>query len=89
MGVALITGCSRGFGPGSAVGLAEAGDTVDASMRTPSKQGALQEACEVAGVEVEVVQLDVTDDDSDGWIQGRFALDDAGWAGLIRSTVGF
>ena len=76
-------------GLGSAVGLAEEGDTVYASMRTPSEQGALREACEMGGVEVEVVQLDVTDDNSDGWIQGRFALDDAGTAGLISSTVGF
>lgn len=27
--------------------------------------------------------------DHDGWIQGRFALDDAGWANLIKTTVGY
>jgi NAD(P)-dependent dehydrogenase (short-subunit alcohol dehydrogenase family) len=64
MGVVLITGCSSGFGLGSAVGFAQAGDRVYASMRTPSKQGALRKACEEAGVEVEVLQLDVTDDAS-------------------------
>lgn len=64
MSVVMITGCSTGFGLGSAVGFAKEGDTVYATMRTPSKQGALQDACRQAGVEVNVVQLDVTDDAS-------------------------
>ena len=64
MGVVLITGCSSGFGLGAAVGFAREGDTVYATMRTPSKQGALQDACKEAGVAVNVIQLDVTDDAS-------------------------
>lgn len=59
--VALITGASSGFGLLTAVELARAGFRVFASMRDPSRQGGLQAAAAAAGVEVEVVALDVTD----------------------------
>ena len=64
MSVVIITGCSSGFGLGAAVGYAAAGDKVYATMRTPSKQGDLRAACDAAGVAVEVIPLDVTDDAS-------------------------
>jgi NAD(P)-dependent dehydrogenase (short-subunit alcohol dehydrogenase family) len=62
--VVLITGCSSGFGLLSAVRLARAGHRVFASMRDLERARRLQEAARAAGVEVELLQLDVTDDAS-------------------------
>ena len=61
MGVALITGCSSGFGLLSAVTLARHGFSVVATMRNVAKRGRLDEACTKAGVKVIVVPLDVND----------------------------
>ena len=57
----LITGTSSGIGLSAAVELARRGERVFASMRDLSRSGPLQEAAAAAGVEVDVVQLDVTD----------------------------
>ncbi|HUP84168.1 MAG TPA: SDR family oxidoreductase [Acidimicrobiales bacterium] len=68
MRVVLVTGSSSGFGLLTAVELARRGDRVFASMRDPSRAGALRSALEDAGAEiaarVEVVQLDVLDEAS-------------------------
>jgi NAD(P)-dependent dehydrogenase (short-subunit alcohol dehydrogenase family) len=64
MTTVLITGCSSGFGLLTAVELARRGDRVFASMRDPSRGGALEEALGDAGVQAEVLQLDVLDDAS-------------------------
>jgi NAD(P)-dependent dehydrogenase (short-subunit alcohol dehydrogenase family) len=64
MAVALITGCSSGFGRLAAVELARRGDMVFASMRDLAKADALCRDAEEAGVSVEVVELDVTDERS-------------------------
>ena len=64
MAVVLITGCSSGFGLLSAVAFARRGDRVFASMRDLSKAGALRDAASAASVEVELVELDVSDDAS-------------------------
>ncbi|MEY2451875.1 MAG: hypothetical protein QOD92_1449 [Acidimicrobiaceae bacterium] len=64
MSVVLITGCSTGIGLRSAIAFARAGDTVVASMRNTAKADALRKAAADAGVEVEVVALDVTSDAS-------------------------
>jgi len=64
MGVILITGTSSGLGLRAAVELARRGERVFASMRDLSRDGELQDAARAAGVTVEVVQLDVTDEDS-------------------------
>ena len=61
MSIVLITGCSSGFGKLAAIEFAKRGDTVFASMRDVAKAGALRDAAAVAGVSIEVVQLDVTD----------------------------
>jgi NAD(P)-dependent dehydrogenase (short-subunit alcohol dehydrogenase family) len=72
--VALITGCSTGVGLNAAVRLAEAGYAVVATMRDPSKQQALLDACAAAGVSVEVRALDVCDQASiDGAVAGVIA----------------
>ena len=64
MDTVLVTGCSSGFGLLTAVAFARRGDRVVATMRNPAKADALREAAKDAGVEVEVAQLDVTDDAS-------------------------
>jgi NAD(P)-dependent dehydrogenase (short-subunit alcohol dehydrogenase family) len=62
MAVVLITGCSSGFGLMSAVLFAQRGDRVFATMRNLDKAGELRGAASNAGVEVEILQLDVNDD---------------------------
>src|SRR2546421_12948960 len=64
MPVVLITGCSTGIGLHTAVAFARNGDTVVATMRNTAKADALHKAAADAGVEVEVVALDVTRDAS-------------------------
>lgn len=60
-GVALVTGCSSGFGLRSAVGLARAGFRVVATMRNLGRRGELDAALQRAGVSAQVVPLDVCD----------------------------
>ena len=64
MSVVLITGCSTGIGLHASVAFARNGDAVVATMRNTSKADALRKAAADAGTEVEVLQLDVTDDAS-------------------------
>lgn len=66
MGTVLITGTSSGLGLASAVELAGRGERVFASMRDTSRSKDLLDAATVAEVDVEVVQLDVTDPRSVG-----------------------
>ena len=60
MKTALVTGASSGFGLLAAVELARQGYRVFGTMRSPAKRGALEKACLEALVKVEVMQLDVT-----------------------------
>jgi NAD(P)-dependent dehydrogenase (short-subunit alcohol dehydrogenase family) len=60
----LITGSSSGIGLATAVAFARRGDLVLATMRDPGRAGPLLEAAGTAGVEVEVLPLDVTDEGS-------------------------
>jgi NAD(P)-dependent dehydrogenase (short-subunit alcohol dehydrogenase family) len=62
--VALITGCSSGFGLLTAVEMARAGFDVVATMRTLEKRVALEAAAKAAGVTLDVRRLDVTEFDS-------------------------
>ena len=62
MTVSLITGTSKGIGLVLAVELAKAGHDVYASMREPSRAGDLLEAAKAAGIQVQIVPLDVRDD---------------------------
>ena len=64
MSVVLITGCSTGIGLRTAIAFAGNGDTVVATMRNPAKADGLRKAAADAGVEVDVVALDVTNDAS-------------------------
>ena len=63
--VAVITGCSSGFGMLSAVELALAGFQVVATMRDSGKRAKLDGATSEAGLEpLQVLPLDVTSDES-------------------------
>ena len=61
MAVALITGCSSGFGKLAALEFARRGNQVFATMRNTSKDGPLRESAKEANVSLEVLQLDVND----------------------------
>lgn len=61
MSVVLITGCSSGFGKLAALAFAKRGDQVFASMRNTAKAGDLRLEANAAGVEIDVVELDVND----------------------------
>jgi NAD(P)-dependent dehydrogenase (short-subunit alcohol dehydrogenase family) len=62
--VVLITGCSSGIGLATAVAFARQGDIVVATLRDRGRAGALREAAEASGVELDECELDVTDDRS-------------------------
>lgn len=62
--VVLVTGCSSGVGLSLAVQLARSGHRVYASLRDVSKSAELKAASEAAGVAVEIIALDVTEDKS-------------------------
>ena len=64
MSVVLITGCSTGIGLHASIAFGRNGDTVVATMRNTAKADALRKAAADAGIEVEVLALDVTDDAS-------------------------
>lgn len=68
--VALVTGCSSGFGLLICVELACRGYTVIAGMRRPSAQSGLVEAAQEAGVHelISVVELDVTNEEQVGLV---------------------
>ncbi|HUT98905.1 MAG TPA: SDR family oxidoreductase [bacterium] len=59
--VTLVTGCSSGIGLVTAVELARVGHKVYATMRDLGKKAPLLAACAAAGVEVELLPLDLTD----------------------------
>ncbi len=62
--VAVVTGASSGFGLLTSISLAELGFRVFATMRTVARRDELDEAASRAGVDLDVVSLDVTDDRS-------------------------
>ncbi|MFF3747404.1 SDR family oxidoreductase [Streptomyces kronopolitis] len=62
--VVLVTGTSSGIGLAAAVAAAQAGWQVVATLRDPSRAGALRAAAAEAGVELDVRRLDVTDEAS-------------------------
>ena len=62
--IALITGCSSGFGLLAAVEMARAGFRVVATMRNLERRGPLDAAAKQAGAVLDVRRLDVTEFDS-------------------------
>src|SRR6478672_11001748 len=64
MSVILITGSSTGIGMATALHLAKKGHKVYASMRNLNGGRDLSAAANAAGAAIELIQLDVTDQDS-------------------------
>jgi NAD(P)-dependent dehydrogenase (short-subunit alcohol dehydrogenase family) len=64
MSIALITGCSSGFGLLTAITFARRGDAVVATMRNPARATDLEKQAADEGVDVEVETLDVADEGS-------------------------
>jgi NAD(P)-dependent dehydrogenase (short-subunit alcohol dehydrogenase family) len=64
MSVVLVTGCSRGIGLQAALEFGRNGHNVFASMRNTSISGDLEKAVREEELRIEIVQLDVTDDNS-------------------------
>jgi NAD(P)-dependent dehydrogenase (short-subunit alcohol dehydrogenase family) len=62
MAVVLITGCSSGIGPRTALAFARRGDRVYATMRRAERGRELVDVAAGEGLEVRVLELDVTDD---------------------------
>jgi len=64
MAVVLITGCSSGFGLETALAFSRRGDKTFASMRDLKKAHRLHRRAEDEGLDIEVLELDVTVDAS-------------------------
>ncbi|MET0627546.1 MAG: SDR family oxidoreductase [Acidimicrobiia bacterium] len=62
--VVVITGTSSGIGQATAIAFAQAGDTVVATVRNPARATELRSTADRAGVEIQVLALDVTSDES-------------------------
>jgi len=62
--IALVTGSNSGIGLATCLALASAGYRVFGAMRNLAKGGDLSAAAKEAGVDVELLQLDITDDQS-------------------------
>ena len=62
--IALVTGCSSGIGLQTAIDLAKNGYTIYATMRNLDKKNKLEVAAQKANVKLNIVQLDVSDDNS-------------------------
>lgn len=62
MAVVLITGCSSGIGPRTALAFARRGDRVYATMRRAERGRQLVDLAADEGLDVHVLELDVTDD---------------------------
>ncbi len=62
--VVLVTGASSGIGLATAVAFAEGGDRVVATLRATSRREGFEAALAKAGVDVEPLDLDVTDGDA-------------------------
>jgi NAD(P)-dependent dehydrogenase (short-subunit alcohol dehydrogenase family) len=86
--VALITGCSSGFGKLTAIALARAGFRVVATMRNLEKRAALDAAAKEAGVQLDVRRLDITDYDSLAAFMDRLVRDH-GRLDVLVNNAGF
>ena len=83
---AVVTGTSSGIGLSSCISLAKAGYNVFAGMRNLEKSDDLLSAAKEAGVNVELLQLDITDDAS---VTQAFAqVDKAGGTQVLVNNAG-
>ena len=63
-GICVVTGANSGIGRATALHLASLGHVVYGTVRSLDKAGKLRSMAEAAGVEVQLVELDVASDDS-------------------------
>jgi NAD(P)-dependent dehydrogenase (short-subunit alcohol dehydrogenase family) len=63
-GICVVTGANSGIGRATALHLASLGHVVYGTVRSLDKAGKLRSMAETAGVEVQLVELDVASDDS-------------------------
>ena len=71
----LITGASSGFGKGTAIGLAKKGHRVIAGVQVEPLKTILLEEAKKAGVELEVIVLDVTKESDRQWAFNTYEID--------------
>jgi NAD(P)-dependent dehydrogenase (short-subunit alcohol dehydrogenase family) len=86
--VALITGCSSGFGLLTAIEMARAGFRVVATMRNLERRAPLDAAAKAAGVGLDVRRLDITEYDA---LEGFVAqlVRDHGRLDVLVNNAGF
>ncbi len=87
MSVVLITGCSSGLGRSLALRLARRGDRVYATMRNAERGKGLHDEAGAEGLDLEVLELDVTSDESVGEAVA-YVLDRDGTVDVVVNNAG-
>jgi NAD(P)-dependent dehydrogenase (short-subunit alcohol dehydrogenase family) len=82
----LVTGCSTGLGLEAALYLAEQGYDVYASMWDLSRRGELDDAARRRGVQLKVLQLDITDQSSIDSAVQQIVREAGGIYGLVNNA---
>lgn len=87
MSVIIVTGASTGIGQATALHLASKGHKVFAGVRSPDKVDELREKIAADGLTVNIIQLDITDDDS---VEKaiKTIMDDAGRIDALVNNAG-
>jgi NAD(P)-dependent dehydrogenase (short-subunit alcohol dehydrogenase family) len=85
--VSVVTGANSGIGRATAIYLAQQGHTVFGTVRATSRMDTFHKMAEAAGVNIELVELDVAEDDS---VAQGFAqiLDEAGRVDVLVNNAG-
>ena len=85
--ISVVTGANSGIGRATAIHLAQRGHIVYGTVRATSRLDKLLTMAEQAGVEIQLVEVDVADDDS---VRDGFAriLDEAGRVDTLVNNAG-
>ena len=85
--ISVVTGANSGIGRATAIHLAQRGHIVYGTVRATSRLDKLRAMAEQAGVEIQLVEVDVADDDS---VRDGFAriLDEAGRVDTLVNNAG-
>lgn len=85
--ISVVTGANSGIGRATAIHLAQRGHTVYGTVRATARRDKLLLMAEQAGVEIQLVELDIADDDS---VRDGFAriLDEAGRIDTLVNNAG-
>ena len=87
MATIVLTGCRSGFGFHAALKFAQNGDQVFATMRDVSESGPLEGAAQAEGLEIQVLELDVTAPESFAPVIDR-VLEKAGAIDVLVNNAG-